>query len=484
MPPRVRCKCGQVLLAPQDRAGSQAKCPRCAQVLTVPWLLGCSCGRRIMTPRLPQRAVSCPDCGGPMAHQKQDTPPTDVPPRPPAPEQPPAQPAPAVAEQTPPPPASPATAPETAKRGLRLGRIGVAAALCVLVVGGAFGVRLLKQRTKASPTPAPTTQQDRSPQEPSAATSQEETATGPASLPPPTSYTPAPPPKTPTMPQTASSPPAASARPQPAHAAREPLPKAPAGLSLLERKPRERPQPAHVSTTPPADTDRPERPTVEPPPKGPASPRVAALAPEIAIDRWWRGRGRDTIQAYRDDYLVLHFLAPTCDACAKTVQALNDLYDRFHKLNVHVIGIARVVGKEPEWKIHGNRGGGRAVRTGDTGHAMGAFIRATRPRYPIAVDRGSVSMKNYHVRPRSTQWHVSSSGAVIWRDHTVRGDKGETCFLIGRNGAVLWAGDGGDDTLQHVLKARLKSDIEKKRRYETWLQGRVGKKTGAKAPRP
>ena len=182
------------------------------------------------------------------------------------------------------------------------------------------------------------------------------------------------------------------------------------------------------------------------------------------------------MDAYRDDYLVLHFLAPTCDSCAKTAATLNDLYDRFRELNVHVVGIARVVGHEHPWRIPRGRGGGRSIPTGDTGGAMSDFIRAARPRYPVAVDRDEATMKRYHVRKRSTEWQMSGSGAVLWKGHTLRGDHGEVCFLVGRNREILWAGDATDDTLSRVIAARLKTDVEKRRRYEVWLQQRVSEK--------
>jgi len=215
---------------------------------------------------------------------------------------------------------------------------------------------------------------------------------------------------------------------------------------------------------------------VEPPPPGPAEPRVGALAPEITIDRWWLGRGRDTLEAYRGSYVVLHFIAPTCNNCARTIMALNDLHERFGKMDTYIIGIARVVEREPEWKVPANAGGGRAVKTGDTAAAMGEFIRAARPRYPVAVDRDGITMGEYRVQPRATEWHMSSSGAVLWRDHTLRGEHGETCFLIGRNGAVLWAGEGGDEALERILRSRIKDDLDKKNRYEAWLQQRVSEK--------
>jgi hypothetical protein len=92
------------------------------------------------------------------------------------------------------------------------------------------------------------------------------------------------------------------------------------------------------------------------------------------------------------------------------------------------------------------------------------------------MDRDETSMSNYGVRKRTTEWQVNASGAVIWQGHSLRGENGETCFLIGRNGAILWAGDPTDDTLSQVIGARLKTEVEKQRTYDAWLQQRVNNK--------
>ena len=543
MHPKIRCKCGQILLAPQNHAGAQARCPRCQAPFRVPWLLVCRCGRRLLTPRRPQSQVACPDCGKPMAttgdaavrRAPQTRPATQVargiaPARPAAPQAPPPPPpayaAAAAPSPEPPPPAIPlppaaVAAPEAAAtsapgtppapereqraeasageplpvgappRRPRWGRVAVAAVLAGAVVAGAFAFRSARQG-RPTDAMAPATTPDAQ-----TAVSDADSSSAPQSstyLPPPAPSAAAPPPPpTPaayTKPRGRPATPAADVTPPSATAPqaprdRSPLPPAPAALRLDAGKshtPRQR-QPDHTAAVTPA-AGRPERPTAEPPPTGLPAPRVGALAPEIAVSRWWCGRGRDAVNAYRDDYLVLHFLAPTCDACAKTVLALNDLQARFQKENVHVLGIARVKDREVAWRIPRSAGGGRAILTGDTPVAMSAFIRAARPRYPIAQDRDGASMSNYHVRPRTTEWQMASSGAVVWRGHTVRGDHAETCFLIGRNGAIIWAGDGGDDVLFKTIRERINADREKKRRYDAWLEQRVSQRKAHDKGRP
>ena len=205
----------------------------------------------------------------------------------------------------------------------------------------------------------------------------------------------------------------------------------------------------------------PKRPE-KPPPGQPARKwpqlRVGSKAPEIDLGKWWIGRGKSKLAEYRGDYVVLHFLAPTCDACQNTVLALNRLRDQYSGSGVHVLGIARVAERERPWRIPARAGkSGAAVKTGDTPLAMSDFVRDTRPRYPVAADTNGATLSKYHVAPRETEWRLLDSGRIQWKGHTLRDAQGRTCFLVGPKGRILWMGDGSDEKLLNLLDARLET---------------------------
>ncbi|HRU06664.1 MAG TPA: hypothetical protein P5137_12920, partial [Candidatus Brocadiia bacterium] len=75
-----RCGCGQPLLAPQEHAGAEAKCPTCGRATTIPWAYMCECGRVSLLFSLPRGPAACPLCSRTMRRVQPDKPPPPPPP--------------------------------------------------------------------------------------------------------------------------------------------------------------------------------------------------------------------------------------------------------------------------------------------------------------------------------------------------------------------------------------------------------------------
>jgi len=93
---------------------------------------------------------------------------------------------------------------------------------------------------------------------------------------------------------------------------------------------------------------------------------------------------------------------------------------------------------------------------------MSHFLHATRPIYAVAADKDGVTLKRYGVKPRETEWVLAPSGAITWRKHTLRGENGESCYLVGRDGKLLWMGTGGDQGLVDMLVERIRAERKQK----------------------
>lgn len=226
-------------------------------------------------------------------------------------------------------------------------------------------------------------------------------------------------------------------------------------------EPEPKPKPTPPSTPPkPKPAPKPVAPP-KPPPKpspGPrvwAAPRVGGLAPEIVVRSWGGGSAGRKLADLRGKHVLLHFLAPTCNACEKTVFALNRTHAQFADSGLHILGIARVDRGERPWRIPRGKRKGTAVKTGDTPLALSDFIRAARPNYSIDIDQNGETCRRYRMAPRETPWRLLGSGRVQWQGHTLRGEHGATCVLIDPKGRILWMGSGEDDKLLDLLDKRL-----------------------------
>lgn len=125
-------------------------------------------------------------------------------------------------------------------------------------------------------------------------------------------------------------------------------------------------------------------------------------APEIKIAKWFNTDKNYTLSSLKGKVVLLEFWAIWCPPCKQSIPHLSELYNKYSKKGLVVIGV-----------------------TSDKESNVKKFIKQMQIDYFIALDSGGKTNNSYAIRGIPSAYLVDVNGKIAWQGHPMNLENSE-----------------------------------------------------------